>query len=149
MNSEKHKTWATWHCKRQNSKLLFCEHSLLADHKVVISLNSAVPCSLGWHTHTHTHTHTRTRTRAHTGIKSFSSVQFSWSLVSDSMDCSTPGFPVHHQLPELIQTHVHRVRDAIQSSVILCHPLLLLPSIFPSIRVFSNESALCIRGPKY
>ena len=63
------------------------------------------------------------------------------------MDCSTPGFPVHHQLPELAQTHVHWVGDAIQPS----HPLssLLLPSIFPSIRVFSNESALPIRWPKY
>ena len=59
-----------------------------------------------------------------------------------------PGLPVHHQLPELPQTQVHRVDDAIQPS----HPLsslLLLPSIFPSIRVFSNESALCIRWPKY
>ena len=64
------------------------------------------------------------------------------------MDCSTPGLPVHHQLPEFTQTHVHWVRDAIQPS----HPLsslLLLPSIFPSIRVFSNHSPLCIRWPKY
>ena len=60
------------------------------------------------------------------------------------MNRSTPGLPVHHQLPESTQTHVHQVGDAI-----LCHPLLLLPSIFPSIRVFSNESALCIRWPKY
>ena len=64
------------------------------------------------------------------------------------MVCSTPGFPVHHQLPELAQTHVHRVGDTIQH-LILCHPLLLLLSIFPSIRVFSNESVLCIRWPKY
>ena len=64
------------------------------------------------------------------------------------MDCSTPGFPVHHQLPELAQAHVHRAGDAIQH-LILCHPLLLLPSITPSIRVFSNESVLCIRWPKY
>ena len=63
------------------------------------------------------------------------------------MDCSTPGFPVHHQLSELIQTHVHQVSDAIQH-LILCHPLLL-PSIFPSFRVFSNESVLPIRWPKY
>ena len=59
-----------------------------------------------------------------------------------------PGFPVHYQLPELAQTHVHQVSDAIQSS----HPLLspsLLPSIFPSIRFFSNESVLRIRWPKY
>ena len=64
------------------------------------------------------------------------------------MNCSTPGLPVHHQLPESTQTHVHRVSDAIQH-LILCHPLLLLPSIFPSIRVFSNESALHIRWPKH
>ena len=63
------------------------------------------------------------------------------------MNRSTPGLPVHHQLPESTQTHVHWVGDAIQSS----HPLssLLLPSIFPSIRVFSNESALPIKWPKY
>ena len=64
------------------------------------------------------------------------------------MNHSTPGLPVHHQLPEFTQTHVHRVGDAIQPS----HPLsslLLLPSIFPSIRVFPNESALHIRWPKY
>ena len=60
---------------------------------------------------------------------------------------STSGFPVHHYLLEFAQTHV-RVSDAIQSSRPL-RPLLLLPSIFPSIRVFSNESALCIRWPKY
>ena len=58
------------------------------------------------------------------------------------------GFPVHHQHPEPAQTHVHRVGDAIKTS----HPLLsllLLPSVFPSIRVFSNESVLHIRWPKY
>ena len=66
----------------------------------------------------------------------------------DPVDCSTPGFSVHHQLPDLTQAHVHRVGDAIQSPR-LCRPLLLLPSIFPSIRVFSNESVLCIRWPKY
>ena len=60
------------------------------------------------------------------------------------MDCSTPGFPVHHQLPELIQTHVHRIGDAIQ----LSYPLPS-PSPPPSIRVFPNESVLHIRWPKY
>ena len=58
-----------------------------------------------------------------------------------------PGLPVHHQLPESTQTHVHWVGDAIQP-LILCCPLLLLPSIFPSIRVFSNES-VHIRWLKY
>ena len=65
------------------------------------------------------------------------------------MDFSTPGFPVHHQLPESAQTHVHCIGDAIQPSHPLYHPLLLLPSIFPSIRDFSKESVLRIRWPKY
>ena len=64
------------------------------------------------------------------------------------MRWGTPGLPVHHQLPEPTQTHVHWVGDAIQQSHPLS-PLLLLPSIFPSIRIFSNESALHIRWPKY
>ena len=64
------------------------------------------------------------------------------------MNRSTPGLPVHHELPESTQTHVHRVGDAIQPSYPLSS-LLLLPSIFPSIGVFSNESALRIRWPKY
>ena len=58
-----------------------------------------------------------------------------------------PGFPVHHQLLELTSTHVHRVSDAIH--LILCCPFLLPPSIFPSIRVFSNESVILNRWPKY
>ena len=64
------------------------------------------------------------------------------------MNRSMPGLPVHHQLLQSTQTHVHRVGDAIQPS----HPLLSPSppaSIFPSIRVFSNESAFCIRWPKY
>ena len=63
------------------------------------------------------------------------------------MNRSTSGLPVYHQLPEFTQTHVHRVGDAIH--LILCHPLLLLPPIPPSIRVFSSESTLCMRWPKY
>ena len=77
----------------------------------------------------------------------FSSVTQSCPNLCNLMNRSTPGLPVHHQLPEYTQTHVHEVRDATQPS----HPLfslLLLPSIFPSIRVFSNESALHIRWPK-
>ena len=80
------------------------------------------------------------------------SVQFSLLAQScptlcNPMDHSMPGFPVHHQRLESTQIHVHWVGDAIQPS----HPLsslFLLPSIFPSIRVFSNESALRIRWPK-
>ena len=62
-------------------------------------------------------------------------------LFATPMDCSMPGFPVHHQHLELAQTHVHRVSDAIQPSHPLAFPLLL-PSISPSIRVFSNESVI-------
>ena len=84
-----------------------------------------------------------------------SSVQYKYSSVCQScptlcnpMVCSTPDFPVNYHLRELAQTQVHRVSDAIQPSI-LCHSLLLLPSIFPSIRVFSNKLALYIRWPKY
>ena len=76
------------------------------------------------------------------------SVAQSCPTLCDPMDRSAPGLPVHHQLPELAQTHVHRVSDAIQPSHPLSSPILL-PSIFPSISVFSNESVLCIRWPKY
>ena len=63
------------------------------------------------------------------------------------MDCSTPGFAVHHKLLKLAQNM--SIEPVMPSNhLILCRPLLLLPSIFPSIRVFSNESALCMRWPK-
>ena len=68
--------------------------------------------------------------------------------LSNLMDCSTPGFPVLHHLLELAQIHIHWVGNDI-THCILCHPLLLLPSIFTSIRAFSNESAILIRWPKY
>ena len=79
---------------------------------------------------------------------SFSSVTQSRPALCDLMDYSTPGFPVHHQLPELAQTH--SIKSLIPSHhLILCCPLLFLPSIFPSIKVFSKESDLHIRWPKY
>ena len=65
------------------------------------------------------------------------------------MDCSTPGLPVHHQLLELTQTQVHDESMMPSNHLIFYRPLLLPPSIFPSIRVFSNESALHMRGSKY
>ena len=65
----------------------------------------------------------------------FSSVIQSCPILCDPMNHSTPGLPVHHQPPEFTQTHVHRVSDAIQPSH-PCRPLLLLPPIPPSIRVF-------------
>ena len=64
------------------------------------------------------------------------------------MNRSMPGLPVHHQLPESTQTHVHRVGDAIQPSHPLSSPSPPAP-IFPSIRVFSSESTLLMRWPKY
>ena len=64
------------------------------------------------------------------------------------MNCSMPGLPVHHQLPEFTQTHVHRVGDAIQPSHLMSSPSLL-PPIPPSSRVFSSESTLRMRWPKY
>ena len=72
----------------------------------------------------------------------FCSVTQSCLTLCNPMDCSTLGFPVHHQLPELAQTHVHQVGMP-SNHLILCCPLLLLPSIFPSNRVFSQ------RWPKY
>ena len=78
----------------------------------------------------------------------YCSVAKSCLTLYDPVDCSTPGFPVHHQLLELSQTHVHRVGDAIHPSHSLLS-LLLLSSIFPSIRVFSNGSVLRIRWSKY
>ena len=78
----------------------------------------------------------------------FSSVIQLCPTLCDPMDYSTPAFPLHHQLPELTQTHVHRVMMP-SNHLILCRPLLFLPSIFPSIRVFSNESTLHIKWPKY
>ena len=64
------------------------------------------------------------------------------------MNCSKPGFLVHHQHSELPQTHAHHVVMP-YNHLILCHPLLLLLSIFPSLRAFPNESVLCIRWPWY
>ena len=70
----------------------------------------------------------------------YSSVAQSCPTLCDPMNRSTPGLPVHHQLPEFTQTHVHLVGDA-SSHLILCCPLFLLPPI-PPASVFSNESPL-------
>ena len=76
----------------------------------------------------------------------FSSVAQSCLTLCDTMNCSTPGLPVHHQLLEFTQTPV----SVTPSNHLILHcPLILLPSIFPSIEVFPNESALRIRWPKY
>ena len=83
----------------------------------------------------------------HMMYSQFSSVAQSCLTLCSLMDCSMPGFPVLHQFPEFVQTYVHRVGDVIQQS----HPVMPFsscPKIFPSIRVFSNESALHIRWPK-
>ena len=75
------------------------------------------------------------------------SVAKSCLALCDPIDYNTTGFPVLHHLLEFAQTHVHWVDDAIQPSHPLL-PLFLLPLVFPSTRVFSSESALCIRWPK-
>ena len=78
----------------------------------------------------------------------FSSVAQPCPTLRDPMGCSTPGFPVHHQLLEKLKLML--LESVMPSNhLILCRPLLLPPSIFPSIRVFSNQSVLCIRWPKY
>ena len=79
----------------------------------------------------------------------FSSVTQSCLTLRNIMDCSTPGLPVHHQLLELIQTHVHRVGNAIQPSHLLSSPSPGTLQSFPASGFFSNESVLCIRWPKY
>ena len=76
------------------------------------------------------------------------SVTESCLTLCDPVDCRMPGFPVYHQLLVLAQTHVHRVGDAIQPSHSLSSPSPPA-SVLPSIRVFSNESDLCIGWPKY
>ena len=81
-------------------------------------------------------------------LPQFSSVTQSCPTLCQPMDCSTSGLPVHHQLPELTQTHIHWVGNTIQPSHPLSSPFLP-PSVFPRIRVFSNESVLLIRWPKY
>ena len=76
------------------------------------------------------------------------SVAQSCPTLCDPRNCSMPGLPVHHQLPEFTQTHVHPVSDAIQPSHPLSSPSTPAPNP-PSIRVFSNESTLRMRWPKY
>ena len=78
----------------------------------------------------------------------FSSVAQSCLTLCDPMDCSTPGLPVYHQLLELLKL-MSTESVMLSNYLILYCPLLLLPSIFPSIRVFSNKSVLRIRWPKY
>ena len=89
----------------------------------------------------------------HSFVWIHSSVQFSsvpqWCpTLFDPIDCNTLGFPVHHQLQSLLKFKC--IEPVLPSNhLILCHPLLLPPSIFPSIRIFSSESIICIRWPKY
>ena len=77
----------------------------------------------------------------------FSPVTQACPTLCDPMDCSTPGLPVLHQPQSLLK--LMAIESVMSSSYLILCPSLLLPSIFPSIRVFSNESALCIRWPEY
>ena len=82
------------------------------------------------------------------GSVEFSSVAQLCPTLCDPMNRSTPGLPVHHHLPEFTQIHAHRVNDAIQPSHPLSSPSPPAP-IPPSIRIFSSESTLRMRCPKY
>ena len=84
----------------------------------------------------------------HSEFTLFSSVTQSCLTLCSLVNCRIPGFPVLYYLLEFAQTYVHWVSDAIQPSHPLSSPSAL-PSIFPSIRVFSSESVLCIRWPEY
>ena len=80
----------------------------------------------------------------------FRSVAQSSLTLCDPMDCSMPGLLVHHQLPLKVQLKLISIESVMPTNhLIICHPLLLLPSVFPSIKVFSSESALRIRWPKF
>ena len=79
----------------------------------------------------------------------FSSVAQSCPTLCDPMNRSTPGLPIHHHLPEFTQTQTSIESLMPSSHLILCRPLLLPPSVFPSISIFSNESILHMRWPKY
>ena len=81
-------------------------------------------------------------------LRSVRSIAQSSLTLCDPMNCSIPGFPVYHQHSEPTQTHVYHINDTIQPSHSLSSPFLL-PSIFPSIRVFANELVLRIRWPQY
>ena len=122
------------------SKIFKCSFWKKDNLDLSLSLSFSLSLSLS-HTHTHLSPFLPT-------CYQLSSVTQSCPPLCDNKDHSTPGFPVHHQLLEPTQTHVHWVSDAIQPSHPLS-PLLLPPSIFPSIRVFSNELVLHIRSPKY
>ena len=95
------------------------------------------------------------KTEKSSNIKSWCGYSVQFSLVAqlcpafcNPLDCSMSDLPVQHQLPELAQIHVCWFGEA-TNHLILCQPLLLLPSAFPSIRVFPNESVLCFSWPKY
>ena len=162
---------ATWICNRhlkwrQEPRACYTEWSKSEEEKQTLRINTYIWNLERWYWQTYTQGSSRdtdvenrlvdtageresrtNREHRHIYIQ-FSSVAQSCLTLCDPMDCSTPGHPVHHQLPEFNQTHVHWV-VMWSSYLILCCPLLLPPSIFPSIRVFSNESALHIRWPKY
>ena len=107
-------------------------------------------CNVFWYTYLleNVYHHSVSYHAHHLSSVQISSVAQSSLTLCHPMDYSMPGFPVHHQLLELAQTHVHQVGMP-SNHLNLCFPLILLPSIFPSTRVFSNESTLYIRWPKY
>ena len=127
---------------------LFCHVSKYC-RKYANKIVQCLPVPPHWGVHNSTKMLELFRQKSKKSFKfQFSSVTQSCPTLCDVMNRSTPGLPVHHQLPEFTQTHVHQVSDAIHH-LILCRPLLLLPPIPLSIRVFSNESTLHMRWTKY
>ena len=132
----------------------------LADRKLGVRLNTetaSICRKIYWYNYflflcimhpTHYHFHYYATVHLTPVFVQFSTVAQSCLTLCNPMDCGKLGLLVHYQLPRFTQTHVHWVSDTIQPSHPLL-PLFLLPSIFPSIRVFSDESVLRIRWPKY
>ena len=135
---ETQETWVQSLGQEDSLEKEMATHSSILAWKIPWLEESASLQSNGWY---------RVRYRwvtKHSTYWTLSSVIPSCPTLCNPMDRSKPDLPVLHHLLELAKTHAHWVSD-----VILCFPLLLLPSIFPSIRVFSNESVICIRWPKY
>ena len=128
---------------RSSLKLMCIESVMLSKHLILSPLSPALSVSQ------HQHLFMCYFNLTNIGVSvQFSSVAQSCPTLCDPINRSTPVLPVHHQLPEFTQAHVHRVGDAIQPSHPRSSPSPPAP-IPPSIRVFSNESTLRMRWPKY
>ena len=123
-------------------------HKLISLNCMCISQSTYLYMHIYIHVYIYIYIYTYTYIYISVQFSQFSSVAQLCLTLCDPMNHSMPDLPVHHQLPEFTQTHVHRVSDAIQPSHLLSSPSRPAP-IPPSIRVFSNESTLRTRWPKY